>query len=207
MTQESHRLQTPELDSPARYLFESTLRMHKEGFNVEAMQGYRRVLALSPDFADAHHNLGVIAFALKVPEEGIGWFSRAWVCGSGYLQFGLSYVRALCFAGRVTDAYELIESAQRPSGLAPAEIEILRETVASMDFPPTTVVDEVSEAFGREEFTRVLELTSALTKRYPLQPYFWKTLGSARQRLGLSSTASYRWKPVCHWSLKISRHG
>jgi tetratricopeptide (TPR) repeat protein len=65
--------------NPARIpeLFREARQLQEAGRVEAAAEGFRRILAVKPDLAEAHFQLGRIALARRVPQEAAGHFARA----------------------------------------------------------------------------------------------------------------------------------
>ena len=57
-------------------VFATALALHREGRLHEAEQGYRQLLALAPQHADAHNNLGALLNGLKRPVDALACFEE-----------------------------------------------------------------------------------------------------------------------------------
>lgn len=64
-------------DTRLNGLVEEALRAHQAGNLEEAEAGYREVLAVNPDHADANHFLGVIAFQAGMAEKSLPLIAKA----------------------------------------------------------------------------------------------------------------------------------
>ncbi len=61
----------------AQWLFEQALRHHQAGRIADAAELYRRALALNPDLADAHNNLGIALAAQGRADAAVAHYERA----------------------------------------------------------------------------------------------------------------------------------
>ncbi|MBF0180519.1 MAG: tetratricopeptide repeat protein [Magnetococcales bacterium] len=89
---------------------------HRAGRLAQAEHGYRHVLCIQGDHADAHHNLGVLAIQTGRHELALRHFQAALAADPGRGQFWLSCLGAMIQAGRLTSAREWMDRG-RAAGL------------------------------------------------------------------------------------------
>lgn len=173
--------------------------LHRSGQFDQAEDAYRAILELSPDHADANHNLGAIAVQTGHAAAGIGLFRKALESQPGNQTYWLSLFDAMVQSGDVDAAADLLER-RRIGGLEPG---IVRELVdrlvdrrhalaaAMMAAPARRVarpkgrqVDAVTQMFASDRLDAVVQQARALARRFPQDAFGWKALGAALVKQG-----------------------
>jgi tetratricopeptide (TPR) repeat protein len=157
------------IPAEAKTLFRAALALHEAGQLDEAERGYNEVLALAPRYADALHNLGVIACQRGAPEDGLANLFAAMNAAPAKALCWATFAQALEQAGRFVDAWMVTEEALG-CGLDTPEVRGVRERLEALaaeaeriereaygDNPPgkpaavTTAVDAANEAGAATE--------------------------------------------------------
>lgn len=89
-----------------RLLFVAGLSSAKLGKLADAQQYYERVIALKPDQAEAHNNLGNILRRTGKRKEALQAYGNALRLSPGYLDAGYNHAAILLDLGRSREAYE-----------------------------------------------------------------------------------------------------
>jgi len=100
-------------------LFAAAVAQHQAGAVAEAERGYRQIIALFPDFADAHGRLGALLMARGNTTEAIGHIERALALRPDTFEALGNLAQAYMFAGQP-------ERAVGPAGRALELSETLR---------------------------------------------------------------------------------
>jgi tetratricopeptide (TPR) repeat protein len=95
----------------SREIFDEALRHHRAGRIADAVAGYKRALALEPDYADAHNNLGIALAAQGRMDDAVAHFKRAIALKPDYADAHQNLGLALAAQGRVDDAVVHFERA------------------------------------------------------------------------------------------------
>jgi tetratricopeptide (TPR) repeat protein len=85
---------------------------------------FRRALAINPDFAEAHNNLGVILGSQRRFDEAILHFEQALAAHAGYAETHNNFSLALASMGRRTEAITHFQRAlaiRRPTARTPQQ--------------------------------------------------------------------------------------
>jgi Tfp pilus assembly protein PilF len=88
----------------AQGMFEDALRHFRAGRVDEAVSGYRRAIALKPDYAEAHNNLGVALAAQGRIDEAVSHCRRAIVLKPDDAEAHNNLGTALCLQGKFDEA-------------------------------------------------------------------------------------------------------
>ncbi|MBF0295579.1 MAG: tetratricopeptide repeat protein [Magnetococcales bacterium] len=108
----------------AAHALRQAMDHHRAGRLAEAEHGYRHVLCIQRDHADAHHNLGVLAIRTGRHALAVQHFQAALEADPGRGQFWLSCLGALIQAGRLMTARELLTRG-RAAGVQGGAVEEL----------------------------------------------------------------------------------
>ena len=81
-------------------LFAATIAQHQAGAIADAERGYRQIVALFPDFADAHSRLGALLMAQGKATEAIRHIERALALRSDMFEALGNLTQAYMFAGQ-----------------------------------------------------------------------------------------------------------
>jgi len=100
------------------------LNHHRAGRLREAEGLYRSILQASPNQADAHHNLGVLAVQVNQLTSGLLHFKKALEANQDQAQYWLSYIDALIQSGQITFARQTLEQGLQ-RGLQGEAVEVL----------------------------------------------------------------------------------
>jgi tetratricopeptide (TPR) repeat protein len=92
-------------------LFDDALRHHRAGRIEHAVTRYQRALALSPEHADAHNNLGVAFVALGRPVDAIAHYRKAIVLNPSHCNAHSNLGTALVSLERFDEATRSYERA------------------------------------------------------------------------------------------------
>jgi len=87
-------------------LFAAALARHQAGAIAEAERGYRQIIALFPDFADAHSRLGASLLARGNAAEAIGHIERALALRPDTFEALGNLAQAYLFAGQAERAVD-----------------------------------------------------------------------------------------------------
>lgn len=121
----------PAIPAEARTLFRAALALHEAGQLDEAERGYVAVIEIAPDYADALHNLGVIACQRGVPEDGLAHLFAAMNAAPSKALCWATFAQALEQAGRFVDAWMVTEEALG-CGLDTPEVRGVRERLEAI---------------------------------------------------------------------------
>src|SRR3990172_4395110 len=83
---------------------QQALTHHRAGRLPEAEAGYRRVLELKPDWADAHNNLGVTLWDQGRQAEAEASYRRALEIEPDYVEAHYNLANAMRDQGRLSEA-------------------------------------------------------------------------------------------------------
>ena len=92
---------------------ERGVEAHRAGNLNEADHYYTSILNIDPDYSDANHNMGILAFGLGKRREALPYLKRALDVNPSVELYWESYVDALVKLGEVADAKALVDSAPK----------------------------------------------------------------------------------------------
>jgi len=182
------------------------VRAHQARKFEEAEHYYLAVLAVSPNHAEANHNLGVLRVELGRWNEALPFFQRAIEANPNKEQYWMSYVGVLSVNNRLKVAQNIIRSAKK-SGLPQDFINKL-QTILRSNQPkgnardPESAVKELIELYNRGNLKEVVERAQALTKQYPRVFVIWNILGAASGQVGKLDQAASAFKKAVSLSPK-----
>ena len=163
-------------------LFLTALAHDHKGDVSAAIEGYLKALCVSPDHADAAHNLAIIEFSVDIFERGLELFGRALICAPRALLFRLSYGRALSLLRQQTKVAEFVAESVASGYFSITEIEKLNsEIIAAAE---TGEVEAVVASLASGNSLEVIAQCARLSSEYPENPILWKCLGSAFHQTG-----------------------
>lgn len=207
----SHHISQRQAEPPTvAGLFEQAREHQEAGYLFEAGQLYQTILLVQPAHAEANHNLGLIAVQADQAEAGLPYLAAAIEADPARGRYWVSYIDALCHAGRQDEARSVLALATR-QGLDGEEVDALAARMGTDSLadvgggaapkcsdtstaglsvttlgalPSRHEEDALLAHFNAGRFTEVLDLAEVMTKRFPSHAFGWKALGAVHKTLG-----------------------
>ena len=190
-------------------LLRQAVAHHQAGRLFEAGQLYQAILQTHPGHPEANHNLGVIAVQAQQAEAGLAYLAAALEADPARGRYWVSYIDALCHAGRLDEARSVLALASQ-QGLAGEAVDDLAArpgrdgrteaggraaperadasapelSVTTQDAPDRQEVDALLAHFNAGRFAEALNLAEGMTQRFPSHAFGWKALGAVRKTVG-----------------------
>ena len=141
--------------------------LYSQGKFAEAADCHRRAVALRPDYADAHTNLGNALYAMGMPEESIAAHRRAVACRPGFAEGYNNLGAGLHAMGKIDEAIESYNTALR---LKPEYPEAMSNLGHAMQ--------------TKRKFDEAIALCRRSVEIQPNNPDAYNNLGNAIQEKG-----------------------
>lgn len=175
------------------------LVQHRAGALDRAEDLYRAILAVTPDHADANHNLAVIALETGHAAASLKYFRAALQSEPANWQYWLSCFDALLQAGACDEAVQALERRRR-LGMNPAVLDELvaravdavwrelgalgRAAATGPASVPQMEIGHLEDLFSQGRLDEVVGLARGIIERHPRASFGWKALGAALVNLG-----------------------
>ncbi len=140
--------------------------------------------------------MGVLAVQMQQPRLGLPYLIAALETDPSHGQYWTSYIDALCQAGQVAEARQMLGLAQQ-QGLQGDDVDQLARRLHSAVsqvqsvlpvqravYPDIDQIDVVVDLFSLGRLEEVETLARAMTLAYPLHPFGWKALGAVHKQCG-----------------------
>jgi tetratricopeptide (TPR) repeat protein len=169
---------------------EQAVALHQAQNLNEAEKLYRDILRTQPNHAEANHNLGVLSLQNNQAAASLPYFSTALDTDPANGRYWISYIDALCQAGQLDDARQILALAQQ-HGLSGQEVDKLaiQLTPPKGTQPEQQEINALITHFNQGQLTEALALARILTTRYPNHDAGWKAMGVAYQQMGRHTDA------------------
>lgn len=183
-------------------LFDLAIRQQRVGNLVEAIRGFRDVLAIEPLHARAQHQLGILALHSGAIQPACAHLKTALEANPRNGEYWATYLLALIQARAYESVQSMVENAAA-NGLPPDWVGALNYQMAmarhGTPVAPTlpAIAQEVPShdlalLDGLDAMTEADEWVAragALTMQYPYSGQVWKALGGALVHAGASAEA------------------
>lgn len=163
-------------------LFLAALSFDDRGEILSATEGYLKVLCISPNHADAAHNLAIMDFSANSFHRGLKLFGRALICDPRHLLFRLSYGRALSLLRQRSKVADFVAESASTGYFSLVEVEQLRAEIIAAD--EIAGVETVLASLTPGNLLEAIAQASRLSIEYPGNFMFWKCLGVAYHQTG-----------------------
>ncbi|BBO99459.1 tetratricopeptide repeat protein [Sulfuriferula nivalis] len=151
---------------------------------------YRNILSTQPNHAEANHNMGVLSLHNDQAVASLPYFSTALDADPANGRYWISYINALCQAGQLDDARQILALAQQ-HGLSGQEVDklVIQLTPSTSTQPDQKEINALITHFNQGQLAEALALAKILTTRYPNHDAGWKAMGVAYQQMGRHADA------------------
>lgn len=177
---------------------QTAVALHQAGDLQKAERCYQEILQAVPSHPKANHNLGALYVQQQQPDNGLPFLVSALEADPAHGQYWLSYIDALCQAGKQDAARQVLALAMQ-SGLQGDDVHALAASLDCVARPDTErgygveqtneTTDVLIALFNHGRYEEAERLAQRMTERFPEHWAGWKMLGVLFNQRGESENA------------------